>query len=132
MATYSFTIDRTSSWVLCEVPDFISAMTVGLIHNQRHRKLSFRIDMHLNRILDFSTVILRRSSIWTSRMRSQPYLSDESSSSPVPPLAEQRRIVAKVDQLMALVDQLETQLETSRATAAKLMDALVAELTALH
>jgi type I restriction enzyme S subunit len=49
---------------------------------------------------------------------------------PIPPLAEQRRIVAKVDQLMALVDQLETQLAESRATAARLMEAVVAELTA--
>jgi type I restriction enzyme S subunit len=49
---------------------------------------------------------------------------------PLPPLAEQRRIVAKVDQLMALVDQLETQLATSRASAEKLMQAVVAELTA--
>lgn len=48
----------------------------------------------------------------------------------IPPLAEQRRIVAKVDQLMALVDQLETQLTASRATAAKLIEAVVAELTA--
>ena len=48
---------------------------------------------------------------------------------PVPPLAEQRRIVAKVDQLMALVDQLETQLAASRATAANLLEALLAELT---
>ena len=48
---------------------------------------------------------------------------------PLPPLAEQRRIVAKVDQLMALVDQLETQLTASRATAANLLSALVAELT---
>ncbi len=48
---------------------------------------------------------------------------------PLPPLAEQRRIVAKVDQLMALVDELETQLATSRATAAKLLDAIVGELT---
>jgi len=48
---------------------------------------------------------------------------------PVPPLAEQRRIVAKVDQLMALVDQLETQLGASRATAANLLEALVAGLT---
>ena len=47
----------------------------------------------------------------------------------VPPLAEQRRIVAKVDQLTALVDELETQLATSRATAANLLSALVAELT---
>lgn len=48
---------------------------------------------------------------------------------PLPPLAEQRRIVAKVNQLMALVDTLEAQLAASRATAAKLLDALVAELT---
>lgn len=48
----------------------------------------------------------------------------------VPPLAEQHRIVAKVDQLMALVDQLEDQLTASRATAANLLEALVAELTA--
>jgi type I restriction enzyme S subunit len=47
----------------------------------------------------------------------------------VPPLAEQRRIVAKVDQLMALVDQLETQLTASRATAANLLEAVVAELS---
>ena len=48
----------------------------------------------------------------------------------IPPLAEQRRIVAKVDQLMALVDQLEAQLAASRAVAANLMNAVVAELTA--
>ena len=48
---------------------------------------------------------------------------------PVPPLAEQRRIVAKVEQLMALVDKLETQLTESRAIAGKLMEAVVAELT---
>lgn len=48
----------------------------------------------------------------------------------MPPLAEQRRIVAKVDQLMALVDRLETQLSTSRAVAEKVMEAVVAELTA--
>ena len=48
---------------------------------------------------------------------------------PVPPLAEQRRIVAKVDELMALVDALETQLATAHTTAEKLMEAVVAELT---
>ena len=48
----------------------------------------------------------------------------------VPPLAEQRRIVAKVEQLMSLVDELEAQLAASRATAANLLSALVAELTA--
>jgi type I restriction enzyme S subunit len=48
---------------------------------------------------------------------------------PIPPLAEQHRIVAKVDQLMALVDQLETQLAGSRATAKNLLEAFVSELS---
>ena len=48
---------------------------------------------------------------------------------PLPPLSEQRRIVAKVEQLMALVDALKTQLAASRATAANLLSVLVAELT---
>ena len=49
---------------------------------------------------------------------------------PLPPLAEQRRIVAKVDELLALVDELETQLAASRTVAQNLLAALVRELTA--
>ncbi|HKR65953.1 MAG TPA: restriction endonuclease subunit S [Thermoanaerobaculia bacterium] len=48
---------------------------------------------------------------------------------PIPPLAEQRRILVKVDQLMALVDELEAQLIASRTTGAKLLDAIVSELS---
>lgn len=69
----------------------------------------------------------------STRTLAQPTLNVgmiEQTPIPVPPLAEQRRIVAKVNQLMTLVDQLETQLAASRATAEKLMQALVAELTA--
>jgi len=51
---------------------------------------------------------------------------------PLPPLAEQRRIVAKVDELMAWVDALETQLATARTTATALLAAAVAELTSNH
>jgi type I restriction enzyme S subunit len=49
---------------------------------------------------------------------------------PIPPMAEQGRIVTKVDQLMALVDELETQLAESRNSGQKVVEALVGELTA--
>ncbi len=66
------------------------------------------------------------------RSRAQPTIGVVSLPLPVPPLAEQRRIVAKVDELMALVDQLETQLMACRATAEKLLEAVVAEITTRH
>jgi type I restriction enzyme S subunit len=47
---------------------------------------------------------------------------------PIPPLAEQRRIVAKVDQLMAMVDQLEAQLAEARTRSTALLDAVIHEL----
>jgi len=46
---------------------------------------------------------------------------------PLPPLAEQHRIVAKVDQLMALCDGLEASLTDSAATLRHLLDALLAD-----
>lgn len=46
---------------------------------------------------------------------------------PLPPLAEQRRIVAKVDELMALCDQLEASLATADDTRRRLLEALLAE-----
>lgn len=48
----------------------------------------------------------------------------------LPPLAEQHRIVAKVDELMALCDQLETSLTSADETRRKLLDALLAEALA--
>ena len=44
---------------------------------------------------------------------------------PVPPLAEQHRIVAKVDELMALCDQLKTRLADAQTTQHHLADAVV-------
>jgi type I restriction enzyme S subunit len=46
---------------------------------------------------------------------------------PLPPLAEQHRIVAKVDALMALCDRLETALATAETTRALLLEALLHE-----
>ena len=44
---------------------------------------------------------------------------------PLPPLAEQLRIVAKVDELMAICDQLKERLKQSKETQVQLTDALV-------
>lgn len=44
---------------------------------------------------------------------------------PIPPLAEQHRIVAKVDALMALCDRLEAALTTTDTTRTHLLEALL-------
>jgi type I restriction enzyme, S subunit len=49
---------------------------------------------------------------------------------PLPPLAEQHRIVAKVDALMALCDRLEANLNATAATRGRLLDALLGEALA--
>jgi type I restriction enzyme, S subunit len=49
---------------------------------------------------------------------------------PIPPLAEQHRIVAKVDELMALCDQLETQLNTTETDSRRLLEAVLHEALA--
>jgi type I restriction enzyme S subunit len=47
---------------------------------------------------------------------------------PLPPLAEQNRIVAKVDAMMALCDQLEASLTETDATRRRLFEALLSEV----
>ncbi len=47
---------------------------------------------------------------------------------PVPPLAEQHRIVARVDQLMAIVDGLEAQLAASLCLGRRILDVLGSEV----
>ncbi|HYE37538.1 restriction endonuclease subunit S [Methylocaldum sp.] len=44
---------------------------------------------------------------------------------PIPPLPEQHRIVAKVDELMALCDQLEAQLTATEADSRRLLEAVL-------
>ncbi len=48
----------------------------------------------------------------------------------LPPLAEQHRIVAKVDQLMSLCDQLETQLTTTTADSRRLLETVLRDALA--
>ena len=71
---------------------------------------------------------MQRSFIGDTRTLAQPTLNIgfiRSTITPVPPLAEQRRIVAKVDELMALCDQLKSRLSDAQTTQLHLADALV-------
>jgi type I restriction enzyme S subunit len=70
---------------------------------------------------------VQRSSHGTCRLEGSDY-SDFLI--PIPPLAEQQRIVAKVDALMALCDRLEASLTASAVTRRRLLDALLAEALA--
>lgn len=51
---------------------------------------------------------------------------------PIPPLAEQHRIVAKVDELMALCDRLEARQADAECAHAQLVQALLDSLTQAH
>ncbi|HMP75479.1 MAG TPA: restriction endonuclease subunit S [Kiritimatiellia bacterium] len=67
----------------------------------------------------------------TTRTLAQPTLNVgqlEGTPIPLPPLAEQHRIVAKVDELMKLCDELEAGLTRERAEADRLFDAMAARL----
>jgi type I restriction enzyme S subunit len=82
----------------------------------------------------FNYLSFKRDAIFQEQTKggAQPFLSlslIRQIPFPLPPLAEQHRIVAKVDQLMALVDELERQQEASRENATKLLDAIVQEMT---
>ncbi|MBF0165615.1 MAG: hypothetical protein HQM01_14125 [Magnetococcales bacterium] len=48
----------------------------------------------------------------------------------LPPLAEQHRIVARVNQLMALCDRLEERLKQTQAEGVQLMESAVHHLSA--
>ncbi|WP_413477784.1 restriction endonuclease subunit S [Vibrio hibernica] len=58
----------------------------------------------------------------------QPNLNVDTVSStvvPIPPIHEQNRIVAKVDELITICDQLKTKLSESQQTQLHLTDAIV-------
>ena len=51
---------------------------------------------------------------------------------PLPPLAEQQRVVAKVDELMALCDRLEAQLTVTQTESSRLLDAVLHQALSDH
>jgi type I restriction enzyme S subunit len=70
---------------------------------------------------------VQRSSHGTCRLEGSDY-SDFLI--PIPPIAEQHRIVAKIDALMAVCDRLEESLTAAAAARRRLLDALLAEALA--
>ncbi len=70
-------------------------------------------------ILDFTATGLTAKGIKAAKLKRLPI--------GVPPLAEQHRIVAKVDELMALCDELEAQLTTTATTRRHLLEATLHE-----
>lgn len=67
---------------------------------------------------------VQRSSHGTCRLEGSDYADFPV---PIPPLAEQHRIVSKVDELMALCDQLEASLVKGEQTRSKLLEAVLHE-----
>jgi len=67
---------------------------------------------------------VQRSSHGTCRIEGKDYIEFPI---PLPPLAEQHRIAAKVDELMALCDQLEQQLNQADQQRRRLLEAVLAE-----
>jgi type I restriction enzyme, S subunit len=51
---------------------------------------------------------------------------------PIPPIAEQHRIVAKVDELTALCDRLQAQLTTTQTESRRLLEAVLHEALNKH
>ncbi|MEG4407995.1 restriction endonuclease subunit S [Microcoleus sp. MON2_D5] len=75
----------------------------------------------MDKILSSSSRVTTHAAFGIKRMRKLPV--------PLPPLAEQKRIVAKVDELMKLCDQLEASLRESQQRAESLAASVISHLT---
>jgi type I restriction enzyme S subunit len=104
---------------------------IPLLLNQRVGRIEvFSMSVNFLRFF-FETIVARNLSI--SFGTAIPNLSAQQINEtviPIPPLAEQHRIVAKVDELMALCDRLEASLTTSNQTRTRLLEATLAEALA--
>ena len=109
--------------VLREPRDMVLVRSVALIRPNSHV-----LTEYLERAIRSPLV---QEQIWASvKAAAQPCLYINRIQSllvPLPPLAEQHRIVAKVDELMALCDRLEASLTTSDQTRIRLLEATLTE-----
>ena len=88
--------------------------------------------IHIAMSEECSRSYLRRRASGTTG--SMPKISQKTLRSlpiPLPPLAEQRRIVATVEELMSMVDELEEMEKQATARGSSLLDAIVHELAAI-
>jgi type I restriction enzyme S subunit len=112
-----------------EVPDFFHGMNL----TENAAKLMFRgLDKDYFLLALTSDTLQKQFNQKTNQM-AQPKLALKRVADallPLPPLAEQKRIVAKVNQLMALCDELETKLRQAEADSKKLMKAAVRDVLA--
>jgi type I restriction enzyme S subunit len=101
-------------------------------HVIRCRPLDFQISPFVLQFLNSpaGTAIMQRLAITTSGLYSLSVGKIRQIEVPLPPLAEQHRIVARVDELMALCDQLEAQLTTTEADSRRLLEAMLHEALA--
>jgi type I restriction enzyme S subunit len=101
---------------------------VRLLLNQRVGRIEvFLMSTHFIRFF-FDTIVARNLSI--SFGTAIPNLSTQQINEtivPLPPLPEQYRIVAKVEELMALCDRLEAQLTTTQTESRRLLEAVLHE-----
>ena len=104
----------------------------GCIHqNHVFRVRPASVDILPNWVITYANSLLGRAffedaSKQTTNLASINMTQLRACPLPLPPLAEQHRIVAKVDQLMALCDRLEASLTASATTRRRLLDALLA------
>ena len=103
----------------------IAAMDVAINQDLKALKISPQLD--IDYFMNFySTLKIVGSGMTVAGIKQDELLGY---CVPTPPLAEQHRIVAKVDELMALCDQLETQHANAAEAHEKLVSHLLATLT---
>ncbi len=119
-------IGRCAKWS-GEIPDCVHQN-----HVIRCRPFDTRISDFVLLFLNsqYGMQIMQRLAITSSGLYSLSVGKIRKIEIPMPPLAEQRRIVAKVDELMGLCDRLESSLSTSADTRRRLLDALLSEALA--